>query len=72
MVRAVSLTIWKQVELMRQRWPDFREINRTGRLVRWEGQLRPLSQMYTVQNRFLPRTQKRQCRTSTVSVRDSD
>ena len=52
MVRTVNLTIWKQVELMRQRWPDFRELNRTGRLVRWEGRLRPLSQMYTVQIAF--------------------
>lgn len=48
----MSLTIWKQVELVRQRWPDFREINRTGRLVRWEGRLQPLSQIYTVQIAF--------------------
>lgn len=48
----MSLTISKQVELMRQRWPDFRVINRTGRLVQWEGWLRPLSQMYTVQIAF--------------------
>lgn len=48
----MSLTIWKQVELVRQRWPDFRVINRTGRLVRWEGQLQPLSQIYTVQIAF--------------------
>ena len=48
----MSLTIWKQVELVRQRWPDFRVINRTGRLVRWEGRLQPLSQIYTVQIAF--------------------
>ena len=52
MIRTASLTICKQVELMRQRWPYFREINRTGRLVRWEGRLRPLSQMYAVQIAF--------------------
>lgn len=48
----MSLTIWKQVELVQQRWPDFRVINRTGRLVRWEGRLQPLSQIYTVQIAF--------------------
>ncbi len=37
---------------MRQRWPDFRVKNQMGRLVRWEGRLRPLSQMYTVQIAF--------------------
>lgn len=52
MIRTASLTICKQVELMRQRWPYFRVINRTGRLVRWEGRLRPLSQMYAVQIAF--------------------
>ena len=34
---------------MRQRYPNFRVIERTSRYVRWEGQLRPLSKMYTVQ-----------------------
>lgn len=60
MIQTVSLTIWRQIELMRQRWPAFRVIERTGGLGRWEGQLRPLSQMYTIQVAF-DRERKKGC-----------
>ena len=34
---------------MRRKWPSFRVLHRTARTVCWQGQLRPLSQVYTVQ-----------------------
>ncbi len=44
----MSLTIWKQIESMRRKWPDFRVLQRTSQIAYWEGKLRPLSQVYTV------------------------
>lgn len=64
MTRIVNLTISRQVELMRQRWPDFRVLSQTGRLVRWEGRLRPLSQMYTVQVAFCLEQKRRSAQCS--------
>ena len=49
MAKTVILSIWKQVEVMRRKWPMFRVLRRTRWSVLWEGPLRPLSQTYTVQ-----------------------
>ena len=45
----VTLTMWKQLEIMRCMWPGFQVLNRTSGVAHWEGQLHPLSQTYTVQ-----------------------
>ena len=44
----MSLTIWKQVQLMRRQWPNFHVIARRRNDAQWEGQLQPLCQTYTV------------------------
>lgn len=45
----VTLSTWRQAELMRRNWPTFKIIRRTRWLVVWEATLCPLSQTYTVQ-----------------------
>lgn len=52
MVGMMGLTIRRQIEFMRRDWPHFRTIRRTKWFARWEGQLRPLCQDYTVQVAF--------------------
>lgn len=44
----MSLSIWKQAELMRKNWPTFKVLRRTRWYALWEGALRPLSRTYTV------------------------
>jgi len=44
----MSLSIARQVDRMRVRWPGFRVVDRGRRFACWEGQLRPLSQRYRV------------------------
>ena len=48
----MGLTIRKQIEFMRRDWPSFRALRRSKGLVRWEGRLQPLCQVYTVQIAF--------------------
>lgn len=45
----MTLSTWKQVELMRRNWPMFKVLRRTRWQALWEGSLRPLCQPYTVQ-----------------------
>lgn len=45
----MGLTIWKQAELMKRSWPDFRVLHQTRWFICWEGQLRPFNQTYMVQ-----------------------
>lgn len=45
----MSLSIMRQIERMRARWPDFRVVERNRRLACWEGTIRPLSQSYRIQ-----------------------
>lgn len=54
----MGLTIWKQAELMKRSWPDFRVLHQIRWFICWEGQLRPFNQTYIVQI-FLSR--KRGC-----------
>ena len=51
-VQMMSMTIRKQVECMRRVWPDFPVLDKTSKSVRWQGQLHPLGQLYTVQIAF--------------------
>ena len=44
----MSLSIMRQVERMRVRWPDFQVAERNRSFACWEGPLRPLSQRYRV------------------------
>ena len=44
-----KLTTWKQVGIMRRKWPGFRVVSRDRGVACWEGQLRPLSRPYTAQ-----------------------
>ena len=48
-VEVMGLTIRKQVDAMRRDWPCFRTIHRSRWVARWEGQVQPLCQPYTVQ-----------------------
>ena len=45
----MSLSIMRQVERMRVRWPDFRVVVRNRRFACWKGTLRPLAQIYWIQ-----------------------
>ena len=44
----MSLSVMRQVERMRVRWPDFQVVERSRSFACWEGPLRPLSQSYRV------------------------
>ena len=48
----MGLTIRRQIESMRRDWPCFRTIRRSKGIVFWEGRLRPLCQVYSVQIAF--------------------
>ena len=60
----MSLSIMRQVERMRVRWPGFRVVERDRRSACWEGQLRPLSQRYGVRISL----RRRCCRAQRVDI----
>lgn len=45
----MSLSIRRQVDRMRIRWPDFKLVERNRQFARWTGTLQPLSQGYRIQ-----------------------
>ena len=45
----MAFTPWHQSAAMRQAWPRFRPIRISNNSVTWQGNLRPLSQEYTVE-----------------------
>lgn len=45
----MAFTPWHQSATMRHAWPDFRAIRISNNSITWQGNLRPLSQSYTVE-----------------------
>ena len=43
------MTVYRDVKLMRKKWPAFCVVKHTSRSVRWRGRLQPISQVYRVE-----------------------
>ena len=46
------MTVYRDMKLMRKRWPAFCVVQSTSRFVRWRGPLQPISQVYRVEIRY--------------------
>lgn len=43
------MNVYRDIKLMRKKWPKFRALGRGCRFVTWRGSLRPICQEYTVE-----------------------
>lgn len=44
-----TMTVYRDMKLMRKNWPAFYVVKNTSRSVRWRGTLQPISQVYRVE-----------------------
>lgn len=64
----MGLTIWKQREIMRRSWPEFRILHQTRRFIYWEGRLQPLNQAYTIRIGLARERKHRNAKLSTLPI----
>ena len=61
-------TVYRDIKMMRKKWPGFRILRSSGRFVHWRGTLQPLCQVYTVEIRYRIRRQRNGAASDTPKV----